>query len=184
MKRGFKSKAEKRALQLRLEVGLRETDPLPARRLAGHLGFQVARPAGIGAMPAEVAEWLSCDECGWSACVLQGGGIGLVLYNPVQSPGRQESSLMHELAHVLCEHPSKAIDLAGGLSLRQYVKEHEDEAAWLGGCLQLPRQALAHHVLRRWSPERVADHFTASMDMVWYRYRMTGLARQMSGRGW
>lgn len=91
---------------------------------------------------------------------------------------------MHELAHVLCEHPSTAIDLAGGLSLRQYVRDHEDEAAWFGGCLQIPRPALAHHVYRQRSPEQVADHFTASVDMVWYRYRMTGLARQLNGRGW
>ena len=91
---------------------------------------------------------------------------------------------MHELAHVVCGHPSTAIDLRGGLSLRQFVDEHEEEASWLGGCLQIPRVALARQVGRRRTPEQAGEHFTASLDMVWYRYRMTGLARQFNGRGW
>jgi hypothetical protein len=91
---------------------------------------------------------------------------------------------MHEMAHLLCGHPSTAFDLCGGLALRRFVKDYEDEAAWLGGCLQLPRPALEHHVRRRRTPEQVADYFTASLDMVRYRYRITGLARQLGKRGW
>ena len=184
MKRGFKAKAERRAVELRKRLDLAEVDPMPARRLAHHLGYMVARPSGIGALPDQVAEWMSCEDCGWSACLMSGDGVRLILYNPSESEGRQESSLMHELAHVVCGHPSTAIDLRGGLSLRQFVDEHEEEASWLGGCLQIPRVALARQVGRRRTPEQAAEHFTASLDMVWYRYRMTGLARQFNGRGW
>lgn len=88
------------------------------------------------------------------------------------------------MAHLLCDHPSTAFDLYGGLALRRFVKDYEDEAGWLGGCLQLPRPALEHYVRRRRTPEQVAAHFTASLDMVWYRYRMTGLPRQLGSRGW
>ena len=184
MKRGFKSDAERQALRIREDLQIQPHAPLLARRLAGHLGFQVARPQGVAAIPGSVAEWMSTGTCGWSACLLSGAGVQLILYNPSASVGRQESSLMHELAHVLCGHASKAIDFASGLSLRQYVKDDEDEASWLGGCLQIPRDALAHHVCNRKSPDEVAEHFSASIEMVRFRYQMTGLARQLNWRGW
>lgn len=179
MKYGFKTKAERLALQVRKDLGLQDIDPLSARRLAGHLGYQVVRPSGIDGLLPDVEERMSGDACGWSACVLSGGEVQLILYNPKHSPARQESSLMHELGHLLCGHASTAFDFADGLALRRFVKDQEDEAAWLGGCLQVPRSGLAHHIRRRRTPEEVADHFAASLDMVWYRYRVTGLARQL-----
>lgn len=183
MKRGFKSQAERRAIALRETLGLRAIDPLPARRLAGHLGYQVTRPAGVGGLPHTVTDWMSSDRCGWSALMITGDGVRLIIYNPAHGEGRQESSLMHELAHHLCGHPSKAIDLGGGLALRHFVQEHEEEAAWLGACLQLPRRALAYHA-RRSSPDQVALLFTASHDMLRYRYGVTGLRRQFGFPGW
>lgn len=186
MKRGFKTQAEWQAAKLRKKVKLQTTAPLPARRLAGHLGFMVSRPEGVGALPEDIAAWMSCSTCGWSACVVRGSGVALVLYNPAQSAARQESSLMHELAHVLCGHEGTDIDLSGGLSLRKYSQEQEDEAAWLGGCLQLPRAALRYYLIRGYTPEQVADRFTASLDMVRYRYNITGLRYEIRRRapGW
>lgn len=184
MKRGFKADAERQSTSLRATLNLRPIDPLPARRLAGHLGYQVCAPEVIGGMPIPIADWLSCPDCGWSACVLSDDQVKLILYNSSMSVGRQESSLMHELAHLICEHPSSALDLKGGLSLRRFVKDHEDEAAWLGGCLQLPRQALSHHVRQRRTATQVAEHFSASVEMVTFRYRMSGLQRQLGSRGW
>ena len=74
--------------------------------------------------------------------------------------------------------------MARGFWIRDtvFVAEYEEEISWLGVCLLIPRVALAR-VGRRRTPEQVAEHFTASLDMALCRYRMTGLARQFNGRG-
>lgn len=173
-------------MALRSAAGCRGLlDPLPARRLAAHLGYQVTRPDLLGGITPEAANWLCSPDCGWSACVLTGSGVRLVLYNPSESLSRQESSLMHELAHLLCGHPSTALDFGCGLALRSFDEDCEEEAAWLGACLQLPERVLVAATKRRMSIEEIATHFTASVPMVRYRYHITGLARRFgrNGRG-
>jgi len=179
MRRAATQEAERRAMAFRAALGYGGLAPLPARRLAGHLGYQVTRPNAIAGIPDEAAEWLCCPDCGWSALVLTGGGLRLIVYNPSESAARQESSLMHELAHLVCGHPSTSLDLGRGLMLRAFHADHEEEAAWMGGCLQLPRDVLRLALRQGMTLERIAAHFTASMQMVSFRYRMTGLARQL-----
>lgn len=179
MKYGFKQQAERQAMALRAKLGYRGIDPFPARRLAGHLEYQVTRSDKIPDLQHEIARTVSSPECGWSAMVLTAPDVRLIVYNPSESPARQESSLMHEMAHLLCGHPNTAFDLGGGLLLRRFDKEYEDEAAWLGGCLQLPREVLRAALRRRMTLEQIAEHFAASMQMVRFRYKITGLQRQM-----
>lgn len=179
MKHGFKQKAERLAMALRAELGYRGIDPFPARRLAGYLDYQVTRSDRLPDLQHEIARVVSCRDCGWSAMVLTASDARLIVYNPSESPARQESSLMHEMAHLLCGHPNTAFDLGGGLLLRRFDKECEEEAAWLGGCLQLPRDVMYMALRRRMTLEEIAEHFTASMQMVRYRYGKTGLKRQL-----
>lgn len=39
-------------------------------------------------------------------------------------------------------------------------------------------------LVHSWILSQAAGHFTASLDMVWYRYRINGLPRQLGRRGW
>ena len=63
------------------------------------------------------------------------------------SESRIQSDIMHELAHVLLGHKMEEINPSLGFPLRKYDQSQEDEAEWLGGCLQLPSKHSMNHVL-------------------------------------
>lgn len=91
---------------------------------------------------------------------------------------------MHELAHFIRGHKPVQVGSVPWfpLPLREYREEDEDEAEWLGGCLQLPRVALEWSASRSMSHQQIADHFGASLKMARYRWNMTGMARQFRRR--
>jgi len=86
---------------------------------------------------------------------------------------------MHELSHIILEHqPSIDEDLKSlGLLLRNYDEIHENEANWLGGCLQIPFDGLVTALLKGKSNEEIALQYGASIDMVKFRANKSG-ARQ------
>jgi Zn-dependent peptidase ImmA (M78 family) len=83
---------------------------------------------------------LSVHNDVWSAITIS-SEPPLIVYNPEHSPGRKNSDLMHEVAHLLLEHVASTvfIDPKSKLILRNYDREQEDRANWLAGCLLLPR---------------------------------------------
>lgn len=92
---------------------------------------------------------------------------------------------MHELAHILCKHhPSHMIQAANlPFALRTYDKEQEEDASWLGGCLQIPRVALLWVIEAGMSETKLLDYFGASRDLLRYRRRITGVDLQVKRRG-
>ena len=89
---------------------------------------------------------------------------------------------MHEIAHVVCNHETPDTSRIDGVDilLRSYNEQQEKEAEWLGGCLQLPREALLWHIKKNHSVKEIAEHFTASEKMVKFRINTTGVKRQSS----
>jgi len=63
--------------------------------------------------------------------------------------------------------------------MRSFNPKDEEEAAWLGGVLQIPRVALLQLVRRGYSNEALATHFRASDDMVRFRRNVTGIDAQL-----
>lgn len=180
-RRGFKTWAENQGLEFRAKLGLRISDHLPANSLATHLKIRIYTPHDFQSLqPRLLKHLLTKGKSQWSALTvpLQDGHI--IIHNPTHSITRQESDLMHELAHILCEHPAPQLQSIPGfpLGLREYDFEKEKEAEWLGGCLQLPRNALSWALKRGMDHNAIADHFRASHDMVRFRINMTGLKRQ------
>jgi Zn-dependent peptidase ImmA (M78 family) len=90
---------------------------------------------------------------------------------------RQNSDLAYEIAHGLRLHePRHAI--ANGC--RDYSKPEEDEAAWLAGCLLVPRDA-AFAVAMSGSPiEVAAAQYGVSTQMMTWRVNATGSRLQAS----
>ena len=88
---------------------------------------------------------------------------------------------MHELAHIICKHfeenPYPGIAIPD--NLRGHNPRHEAEAAYLGGCLQLPRVALVHIFKQRMTEDQIIEVYGASLEMVRYRMRITGVMKQM-----
>jgi Zn-dependent peptidase ImmA (M78 family) len=89
---------------------------------------------------------------------------------------------MHELAHIILGHELSSATLTDGGHFvpSNYDQDQEDEAAWLGGTLLLPRPALLWMRRQRLSDEEAATHFGVSPDLLRWRIRMTGIDYQLT----
>ena len=179
-KRGFKSESEKTSEELRATLGLSVVDPLPARKLADHLGIEILSPSDVFSDDHATKQILLASS-EWSALTIIGkSGNKLILHNSTNTAARQESDLMHEIAHVLCNHYVDTTQIADiGVPLRVYDEKKENEANWLGACLQIPRKALLYYLREKWAMEKIAIHFNASLEMVRFRTNTTGVLRQI-----
>jgi len=183
-KRGFKSWAEKKSIEIRNELGLKANQALCAFQLCNHLAIPVFVPQDIKQLdPKHLNILLGEGKDRWSAATIPlDDEKAIIIHNPEHSAQRQQSNLMHELAHVLCDHKVdygiKDTGLAG--MLRHHNQEQEDEAIWFGACLQLPREAIIWALKHHMSNSAIAKHFNASEEMVKYRINISGVKNQMS----
>ena len=185
MRRGFKTWAENLALEKRRILSLSDAAALPARVLGDHLETIIISPNEIPGFPEHMRNRLQyADPDSWSATTFVRNGCTVIIYNNVHSPRRQESDIMHELSHLLCNHqPSQLVRTDFfPFPLRSYDVNQEEEASWLGGCLQLPRPALLWAMSRGMNDSMMVEHFGASIDLVRYRRQITGVNLQMTRR--
>lgn len=175
--RGFKSKANKTSLILREELGLKPYDKLCGFELAKHKGVYVYTLIDFGIQESEMQEYSE-----WSAVtLLNKQGDRIIIHNHTHSSKRQQSNIMHELAHVICNH--KMRDIVNGLKfvlMRDFDEDQEAEADCLGGSLQLPREALLWALRRGMDKKSIAEFYNASIQMVTKRVNETGVMKQLS----
>lgn len=182
LKRGFKAEAERKSAELRTQMGLKDYDPLPAQSLADHLGIRILVPRDIPKITDDILDILEGrGKDNWSAAIYIKNDKKFIIHNPTHSPLRQESNLMHELAHAICDHSLQELETAMSgciIPLRKYDVVQEAEAECLGGCLQLPQKALFYyyHVLNK-TPEEISQIFSASKEMVRFRMSITAIAK-------
>ena len=140
MKEHFRKYCEDEAIRWRHTLGLLAYDPLPSESLAKQLNIPIWGKEEILKYGEDLYEMLLKEEkSSWSGSVIVlPGGKHLILVNPIHAPSRCQATVMHEIAHILLKHPPMRI---GGILVREYRKEHEEQAAYLGGCLQIPRKA-------------------------------------------
>ncbi|HWY12129.1 MAG TPA: ImmA/IrrE family metallo-endopeptidase [Bacteroidia bacterium] len=185
-RRGFKAQAERHSIEYRERVGVKGYQFLSSFVLAEHLGIKVIAPDNLnGFSPDEFDILTNTRKEEWSAAAIQSfNGSLIIIHNKSHSSGRQESNIMHELAHVICGHQMSGIENRPDIpfTLRTYNQEQENEADWLGSCLQLPRPGLTWAYRRGMSEEEIAEHFCSSKDMVRFRTNMTGVKKQFSSR--
>ena len=176
--RGFKKWCENAALQQRRLLGLRPTDALDPRALARHLGIAVWSPADVPGLDAESLRILVHeDRDAWSAVTIRVGVQHVIVLNSSHSGGRPASDLAHELSHLLIGHVPARVDITedGFLMLNTFDRNQEDEAAWLAGCLLLPREVLMMIRRQRLELRAAVQRYGVSQDMLGYRLRMTGV---------
>jgi len=183
-KRGFKTWADNKSLELRSRLGLAPCSPLKAAALCKIFEVHLVTPADITLLPGECLTTL-CTNKGkehWSAVTIPKFPSGfVVIHNPSHSLARQESNIMHELAHIICGHDMQSIHNRAGLPayMREFPTAQEEEAKWLGGCLQLPREALIWALQQGMEQADIATYYLASAQMVRLRVNMTGVNKQI-----
>lgn len=172
----FRERCEALATDLRLQLGRRVIDPLPAKQLFKALDAdgRLVTPADLEGLSVTAANQLAEGE-DWSAGIIVLKPL-TILYNPRHSLARQESDLMHELAHVLLKHPLRSFARETELAFRD--DHHEAEAIYLGACLQIPRRALLWAAYHNYTVSQVATHFGASEALVRFRCNMTGTTKK------
>jgi Zn-dependent peptidase ImmA (M78 family) len=181
---GFKTRAEKLALNYRKDLQLMPKDPLCGFKLAEHLNIEVYTAPNFIKDTALLKNILGTTkkDSGWSALtMLTEKGNKIIIHNHLHAPPRQQSNLMHELAHIICEHrpiESKSNDHLS-LLMRQYNPQHEEEAAYLGSALQIPREGLLWALKEKMKKSDIAMHFKASEQMVTFRINSTGVRKQL-----
>lgn len=180
MRRGFKTWAENEAVRLRQKLGMRASERLPARTLAADLGVIIQDPKQIPGMTPQLLAVLLREDSGWSAVTLPAVEPVIVIYNPSHSLPRQESDLMHEMAHLLCNHECGSVTLIGSLPCRTFDPSQEEEAAWLGACLQIPREGLLWCLRNGWDTAAIAEHLGASLKQAQHRRNRTGVDSQIA----
>ncbi|MGH7468019.1 MAG: ImmA/IrrE family metallo-endopeptidase [Longimicrobiales bacterium] len=109
----------------------------------------------------------------------------MIIHNTSHAPTRRESDVMHEIAHVLCEHRSRGVVIQFGIPCRTYDQDQEEEAGWLGACLQIPREGLVKTLREGLTDEEVAIRYGSSVSLARYRRNVTGVVLQMTrGAAW
>lgn len=180
-KRGFKANAERLSEQYRKELKIHAWAPMCAFKLAEHFGVSVHNARDFVTDPSEI-KILSGDnghDCEWSALTMTTKiGNSIIIHNSFQSIARQQSNLMHELAHIILKHKCTG-EYSSNIpfGLREYNAEQEEEAKYLGASLQLTKACLFWARKRQMTTENIAKHFNASPDMIIYRMNITGIAK-------
>ncbi len=182
---GFKAKAEKIAIEFREKLELKKHDPLCGLILAEHLSIPVYSPEEFLPPGTDMNDLVGSKskDNGWSALtMITGTNKKIIIHNHLHAPTRTQSNLMHELAHVICDHkhPETQRNIALPFFMRDYDKQHEEEANYLGSTLQITREGLLWALKKRMEIAEIAEHYNASEKMVNLRINATGVKRQLS----
>ena len=173
--KSFRKRCEVISADLRRELKLQIFDSLPANQLAQKYEVIIRRPDEMEMSQHIVDYFLQSDDW-WG--VLLPVPSPMIVYNPKQSPARYESTIMHELAHLILKHPLERIYIApDGTFARDFSSVVETEAAYLGSCLQIPRRGLFWAVQKGMSNEEISCYFGASLEMVMWRQNAVNFDR-------
>ena len=180
LRRGFKAEAERLAKDIWGEMGLTPSDRMDAVKLAEHTGC-IVRPADALVDIRKLEELHRIQDDAFFACTFEvPGSRYAIVFNPLMSDTRRNSDIAHEVAHIVLGHSFSRLERLGNIAFLSCDERQEKEAAWLSGCLLLPRFALIHDLRKRRTPSTIAGNRILSQKMVSYRVRVTGAERQLA----
>ena len=179
LRRGFKAEAERLARDTWRSMALSPADHLDARDLATRMGCQVHSAAELVSLK-KLRRLKGIQDDAFFACTFKlPGERYAIVFNPLVSKTRRNSDIAHEVSHIILQHRMSHLKRLNDVSFLSCDQEQEDEAAWLSGCLLLPRFALLHDLKNKIAPSDIAKIRQLSKDMVDYRIRVTGVKRQV-----
>ena len=178
MRRGFKAEAERIAADYRSRIGCDDLDALDINEIARVLEVEII-PADELVERERLEELNEIQPGAFSAGTFNVAGRRVVVFNPLNSAGRQRSDLAHELAHIILGHRVRTIESVGELKLLTGDAEQEEEADWLAGCLLLPRSLLLRCARDGLSAEQIASDHSTSEQMARFRFNASGVLVQV-----
>lgn len=181
--RGFKTRAENLAIEYRKKLSLHPCAPLPWQKLAEFLEVPVFCVSNIVEDENDLKLIMGFNGSSGSFSAVRiknADDKSVILHNSSHSAPRQESNVMHELAHIICDHsiPEEYLDVSLAYNMRYFNERHEEEAKFLGGCLQIAKPGLLMVAKKQMPYQEVAEFYNASIDMVKYRMRITGIEKR------
>ena len=178
MRRGFKAEADRLAELTRTQLGLRPYDMLDIRQVAKHLNVAVI-PADHLIDRARFEELERLQPGAFSAATFHlPDGRTIAVHNPCNDPGRTNSDIGHELAHILLDHDVQKIQQIAGHTFITCNPEQEEEATWLAGCPLLSRSLLLREAYNGTSAETIAAEYQVSPHMARFRLNTSGVLLQ------
>lgn len=160
-------------------MGLAAHAPLNSRDLADHLGIPVHPLSALDGNGVVAAiRHVRTNNKVLSAMTIFPSWPKhhrLIIFNDANSDARQNSDVAHELSHGLLLHEPRSAIVNG---CRDYSTADEEEAAWLSGCLLVPREAALAVATADVAMGVAAVEYGVSTQMMTYRVNVTGARRQ------
>ena len=181
-RRGFKSQCERRSVEFRRELGLKNTEALSSTALANKLQVTVRSTNDVHGIDTNTLSVLNDEtDDSWSAFTLRVKTSNLVVFKPVSSSARVNSVIMHELSHIILGHQlaQACVYQDGSLAPGNFDQDQENEADWLAGTLLLPRAALLSIRRNHLTDAAACKKYQVSQSMLNWRVRMTGVDYQV-----
>ena len=183
LKRGFKANAERLAKKYREDLNIHPCSPLCAFELAKSFNITVYSITDILSDPKDIEDLVGISEnkSEWSALTMKTQqGNQIIIYNSFNSKARQQSDLMHELAHIICKHERRQTEYDAEIpfGMISFEDVHEEEARYLGATLQLATPCLLWARNKSMSEEEISEYFNASIEMVRFRMNATGVVKR------
>lgn len=181
---GFKAEANRFAKELREELGVPLHHPLCPWKLAGHLAVPILGITSLPASPEITYLTNGKGKLEFSATVCFKGTKAFIVNNDAHPVKRQASNIAHELAHVLLGHPpTPPFDEDGS---RDFLRQVEDEAEWLGPALLVSDKAAVHayEVIQtgQYTLESLSEEWQVTEDVIKMRMNVSGARKRYKRR--
>ena len=173
---GFKSKANRIALNIRAQMGLSSESPVNPAEICAFFDIDLV---GLSELNCDCPAFRGADSASFSAVTVPRGRRRAIVHNDHHHPHRQRSNICHELAHCFLGHECAPPLTPSGE--RAYSGGIEAEANFLGGALLISNEAARRIAVTRMHPEVAQNLYGVSADMLEYRLRMSG-AHIIAGR--
>jgi Zn-dependent peptidase ImmA (M78 family) len=183
LRRGFKKEANDYSRDFRKELDLQPHSPLCPHKLASLLDIpivslsEVNREFQLGEHFHHVTE---VDQKCFSALTVFDRLRRLIVHNDSHHPKRQASNIAHELSHAILQHPPT--QPFSDYGCRNFDKEIEDEANWLGPALLISEEAALYIVKKKIGIDQASELYGVTKDIIRMRINVTGAKKRMNCR--
>ncbi len=177
LRHGFKTEANDYAREFRAELGIKPYAPLCPWQLAEHLEIRIIPLSEFhNKIPDKVDYLTTKDIKSFSAITVFDNTRRLIVHNDSHNRLRQASNVAHELSHGILMHPPTAPFNEYGC--RNFNKEYEDEANWLGPTLLISEEAALHILRNGMTLDEAVEYYQATKEVINMRINVTGARKR------